>query len=187
MGNIILTNSLVHPINDYKFSHIDAVLFDANIWLYIYGPQGERSPKIRDIYTLALRRIRSVKGRILLDGFVLSEFINAYARFFYNELPTATKPSEFKIYRKSSEFRPVAQKIARQSQKILEKCERIESGFELVDLGVILRHYSAGEADFNDQMLAELCRTKELKLVTHDVDFKGEGLIILTGNPNLIG
>ncbi|MFB2974510.1 type II toxin-antitoxin system VapC family toxin [Aerosakkonema sp. BLCC-F183] len=181
-----MTNNQIYNINDYSFSQMDAVLFDANIWLYIYGRQGERYPRIKATYTLALRRIRSVKGRILVDGFVLAEFINAYARFFYNILPEVNKPAEFKIYRNSAEFKPFAQEIARQSRKILEKCERVDSGFETADWREILRKYAAGESDFNDQILAELCKAKNLKLVTHDADFKGDNLTIITANPKLL-
>lgn len=165
---------------------MDAVLFDANIWLYIYGPQGDSSPWLKATYTLALRRIRSVRGRILLDGFILSEFINAYARFFYNKLSPDTKPPEFKFYRHSQDFKPIAEQIAIKTRRMLSKSERIESGFATVDLEPILNDYQSGGVDFNDRILAELCRANNLKIVTHDADFKGHNLVILTANPNLL-
>ncbi|MBO1346630.1 MAG: hypothetical protein EBE86_004195 [Hormoscilla sp. GUM202] len=90
-----MSNKVYH-VNDYQFRATDAVLFDANVWLYIYGVQGDRYPNTRATYILALRRIRSVQGRIFLDVLVLSEFINAYSRFFYNSLPPAT--SRFQIF-----------------------------------------------------------------------------------------
>lgn len=176
----------IYRIETYRFSQTDAVLFDANIWLYIYGPKRERSPRLRDTYTLALRRIRSAKGRILLDVLVLSEFINAYSRFVYNELPAAAKPAEFKTFRDSAEFKPVAGAIARKVDKILDKAELTESGFESANLRAIVREYAAGESDFNDLILSELGKVRGLKLVTHDADFKGKNLTILTANPKLM-
>lgn len=179
-------NKQVYPIESYQFSGNDAVLFDANIWLYIYGPLSNISSQYRYAYTLALRRIRGAKCRICLDPLILSEFINAYARFFYNKLPLAHKPAEFKIYRNSADFKPVAEQIARKAQKILEKCQLTESSFLSRKMGAILHEYAGGDADFNDQMLAELCRANNLKMVTHDADFSFSNLTILTANPKLL-
>ncbi|MBC6420762.1 MAG: PIN domain-containing protein [Hormoscilla sp. SP12CHS1] len=177
-----MTNQ-VYRINDYQFSATNSVLFDANVWLYIYGPTGNRDQRLQSTYTLALRRIRSVRGRIFLDVLVLSEFINA---FIYNELPQVRKPANFKTFRDSDRFKPVAAKIARKADKILDKCELTESGLTSVNLRGMVREYAAGEYDFNDQMLAELCKAKELILVTHDTDFSGDNLTILTANRRLL-
>ena len=62
----------------------------------------------------------------------------------------------------------------------------MESGFEKVDIGALLAEYEAGDTDFNDQILVELCRVKGLTLVTHDVDFKDRGLTLLTANQRLL-
>lgn len=132
----------VYRIESYTFSETDAVLFDANIWLYLYSPQGRLYPRIRAAYQSALRQIRSVKGQIFIDALVLSEFINAYARFVYSELPAAGKPANFKSFRQTADFKPVAEQIAKYSRRILEKCERTESGFESADMGAILSEYA---------------------------------------------
>lgn len=181
-----MTTNQVYRIEPYRFSQADAVLFDANVWMLIYGPTGERFPQLRVTYTLALRRIRSVKGQIWLDVLVLSEFINAYSRFVYNDFPRSRKPADFKTFRDSADFEPWGQKIAKKVEKILDKSELTESGFTSVNLRAIVRKYAAGKSDFNDQMLAELCKAKGLTLVTHDADFKGENLRIITANPNLL-
>lgn len=178
---------LVYPIESFKFTPQDAVLFDANIWLYIYGPPSHISNQYRGAYTLALRRIRGCGCPILLDSLVLSEFINAYARFFYNKMPPDNKPSDFKLFRNSSDFKPVAEQISRRAKKILEKTEPAKNGFDLVGMTEILSEYAGGEADFNDQILAEICRSNGLKLVTHDADFSATNLTILTANPRLLG
>lgn len=175
-----------YRIESYSFSTSDAVLFDANVWLYIYGPQVSRYPQLRLIYTSALRKIRGAKIPIFMDVLVLSEFINAYARFVYNDLPPGIKPKDFKTFRCSVEFNPIAAQIAKEARRILKKCERTESGFESADLGGILNSYAGGNFDFNDQILSELCKAKNFKFVTHDADFKGENLTIITANRKLI-
>ncbi len=176
----------VYPIESYKFTSEDGVLFDANIWMYIYGPPSHISSQYRYAYTSALRRIRGAGCRIVLDALVLSEFINAYARFFYNKLPNDQKPGDFKIFRNSINFKPVAEQIARRAKKILDKSEPAKSHFESKEIISILSEYAGGEADFNDQVLAELCRANHLKLVTHDADFTASNITILTANPRLL-
>lgn len=176
----------VYPIDTYHFKSHDGVLFDANIWMYIYGPPSHISSQYRYAYTSALRRIRGAGCQIVLDALVLSEFINAYARFFYNKLPSELKPGDFKLFRNSSSFKPVAEQIARRARKILEKSEPAKVRFESAEIVSILSEYAGGEADFNDQVLAELCRVNNLKLVTHDADFSGTNLTILTANPKLL-
>lgn len=173
----------VYSISSYRFSQTDILLFDTNVWLYIYGPMGEQYPRYRATYTLGLIRSRAAKARILLDVLVLSEFINAYARFIYNQLPRETKPAEFKIFRNSPNFPIIAEEIARQSEKIIERCELIESGFTSVNLRGLIGDYAAGKSDFNDQMLVELCKENEFKLVTHDSDFKNVDITVITANP----
>jgi predicted nuclease of predicted toxin-antitoxin system len=68
----------------------------------------------------------------------------------------------------------------------LEKSEPTRSRFNAAEIVSILTEYAGGEADFNDQVLAELCRADNLKLVTHDADFSGSNLTILTANPKLL-
>ena len=177
----------IYRINNYKFSSNDPVLFDANVWLFIYSRQGDNFPRNRAAYNLALRRIRSVKGKIFIDALVLSEFINASARFVYSQLPPETKSTGFKAFRDSPDFQPIARKIATQSRKMLEKCELTETGMTAVNLPEIVGQYAAGGYDFNDQMLAQLCKRKGLKLVTHDGDFKGDDLTMITANSRLLG
>lgn len=184
LGRSTLTNQIYH-IKDYKFSSTDDLLFDANAWLYIYGPHSDCFLAEKKTYTSAMSQIRSVKGRIFVDGFVMSEFINAYASFFYNKLPADAKPVNFKTFRNTQQFQSIAEVIAAKSSRVLQKCERIETGFTSVNLEQILRDYQQGYLDFNDRVLAELCQANDLKLVTHDRDFSGENLTIITGNPNL--
>lgn len=141
----------VYPIDDYQLMPNDALLFDTNIWLYLYSPQGEQYPRVKRKYNLAFRRIRSAKVPIWIDVLVLSEFINATLDLFTITCP---KPSNFKVFRNSADFKPVAEQIAKYSRRILGKCDRTDSGFESVDLDAIVVDYAGGDADFNDLILA---------------------------------
>lgn len=176
----------VYLLDSYRFSEGDLLFFDANVWLYIYGPQGKLSSRLKAAYTSFFRQVRRAKVPIYIDILVLSEFINSYARFFYNNLPLNSKPSEFKEFRKSADFQLIADEIYNYGFRIVEKCELTHLVLQSAGLRFILRQFPAGESDFNDQMIAELCRVQGLKLNTHDADFKGEDLTIITANGRLL-
>lgn len=180
-----MTTSKVLPIDAYQFTESDVFLFDANIWIYLYVPQ-EANRWEAVAYSKALAEISKVKGAIFIDVLVLSEFINRYARLEHGRVQNQGALRRFKRYRESSAFMPVAKAIADASRRILKHCHRTESCFESVDINTLLADYETMPPDFNDQMLTEICRTKGLKLVTHDSDFKNAGLTVLTANKKLL-
>ncbi len=172
-------------ISTYDFKSSDALLLDANIWLFVYGPQKPNDPKVA-AYSNALRKILAAKSCIYIDVLIVSEFINAYARMKWNLLCGPSKTRNFKQFRKSSAFKPVAQDIAADVKCVLKHCTRVESGFESLPIDTLVNEYAAGDSDFNDQILAALCNSKGLKLVTDDADFKRRGVPVVTANKRLL-
>ena len=79
-----------HHIETYTFAADDKLLLDANIWLYIYGPQGDPADHRTRVYSAALANILAVKSHIYLDVLILSEFINRYAHLRYDILTLLT-------------------------------------------------------------------------------------------------
>ncbi|HBT97288.1 MAG TPA: hypothetical protein DEB25_06500 [Desulfobulbaceae bacterium] len=121
--------------------------------------------------------------RIFIDVVVVSEFINAYARSQWN---ASGKPGNFKQFRNSPAFQPIAGDIADAVRLILKHCQRLESGFASLDMNTVLDDYAAGNTDFNDKIIAALCQEKGFKLVTDDSDFAGQALPILTANRRML-
>jgi predicted nucleic acid-binding protein len=122
--------------------------------------------------------------RLYIDVLIASEFVNTYARLKWKQLAPTTR--EYKRFRQSSMFRPVAQEIANSLKRVVSHCERLESGFAAVDVAALIAEFSAAASDFNDQVIAALCEREGLALVTHDADFKGTNVTILTANQNLL-
>lgn len=175
----------IQPIDDYKFAETETLFFDTNIWLYIYAPQAPGDWKTK-IYSKALSKILAAKSRIFVDQLILSEFINRYARLVFNLRKNAGLSVEFKEYRKSPDFKPVAKDIEVSVRRILKHCQRTESCFSACDIESLLAKFGEGESDFNDQLMVELCKGKGFKLITHDHDFKECGLAVLTANRKLL-
>jgi predicted nucleic acid-binding protein len=172
----------VEEITRYDFKPSDELLLDANIWIYIQGPL-QKDEKV-DIYSGALSRIIAAKSRIYIDILIVSEFINTYARLKWKHLYNSF--TNFKQFRKSKEFKPVAQDIAADVKRILQNCTRVANGFEELTVNTLMDEYAMGNSDFNDQILTALCKRAGLKLVTDDGDFKKQGISIITANPKLL-
>jgi predicted nucleic acid-binding protein len=179
--------SKTEDISRHRFSSADRIFLDANIWLYVYGPQGSPTDSKTRIYSSALSNALLAKSQILVDVLVVSEFVNRFSRIEYDvQYPNKANRPNFKQFRNSPGFKPLAQVIARETGKILGFSSRTESGFAAIDIPAMLTEFKAGEHDFNDQVLARLCQSQGLLLVTHDADFKGKGLDILTANKRIL-
>lgn len=170
-------------ITGYTFTPADELLLDTNVWLLVYGSQKPGDTKVAT-YSQALAKILAAQCRIYIDVLIVSEFINAYARIKWKLI--APHINQFKAFRRSPDFKPVAQDIAADVRRVLNHCSRIEDGFEALDIVGLIDEYAAGDADFNDQVIAVLCKRKGLKLVTDDGDFSGQGIPLVTANKRLL-
>ena len=179
-------SSMTHSVDKYHYSKNDRLFFDANIWVLLYGPQYNPDDPRVPVYSAALRDILTAKCNIFIDVLVLSEFINRWARFRYNLISKERRPKYFKQFRNSADFPRVAQETAVACRKIMDISLPISDCFETINISELLGNYESGKYDFNDQVLASLCRTRELKLVTDDGDFARQEITILTANRRLL-
>lgn len=177
-----MTNS-VQAVGTYSFKSDDQLLLDTNIWMLVYGPQRPGDRRVA-AYSQALADMLAANSRIYIDVLIVSEFINTYARLKWN---VVGKPQgDFKQFRKSADFKPIAKEIAADLKRVLKHCTRIENDFAVLDIDGLVNEYAAGDTDFNDQVLAELCRKRGLTLVTDDGDFGGQGVSVVTANRRLL-
>ena len=172
------------PIKHCDFRRHRRLLIDTNVWIYLNGPQVWDNPEKRE-YSEALKKIRQAKCDVFIDVVVLSEFMNRYLRIKF-EAWKPDKSAEFKDFRSSTDYPAVAKDVADAVRGILRTCQLVDSGFESIDMEALLADFEEGRRDFNDQILAELCKTKDLTLITHDSDFKGYGITALTANQKMI-
>ena len=178
-----MTATKVERIQAHVFQSPESFFLDANVWLSIYGPIVRRGRRT-SIYSSALRSIRAAGCPIFLDVLVVSEFINAFARIEHGQ--SASRNVAFKEFREKPDFKPIAKDIAQNAKRIVKQCGRCETGFTAADVDALMGEFEIGNSDFNDQMIAEICRTNDLQLVTDDKDFKSVGLSVLTANSALL-
>jgi len=173
-------------IKKYQFKRGDRFFIDANVWLSVYGPIASCNDWRTFTYSAALRDMRAARCEICLDVLVLSEFINKFARLEFEQLGPSVKPPDFKRFRQSPEFRATAKEIVIASRKIVVGSVLCDSGIEEIDINLLLNDFETHRSDFNDQMIHELCKARNLTLVTHDGDFRSAGVPILTANRGLL-
>ena len=173
-----------HPISieNYTFLPEDELFLDANVWLFIFGPQNSRNSRT-EIYSSAFRRILEAQSSIYIDVLIVSEFINAYTRILWRQ---SNSDPNFKRFRNSPQFKPIAEEVVDNIRRVLNHCLRIENQFANLDIESILNEYANGGTDFNDQVFGNLCMSKNLKLVTDDQDFMCYGMSVLTANSNML-
>ena len=173
-------------VADHDFTPEDKLFLDANIWLYMYGPQKPNAYWVR-IYSKVFKRILKAKSKVYTDVLVVSEFINRYARLRWRiDESNFGEFDEFNDFRNSPHFKPVAQDIAADVTCVLNDSSRIGSGFETLQIDGLLDEYADGNFDFNDQVITELCKTNGLTLITNDSDFKDAVIPVLTANKSLL-
>lgn len=134
----------VHRIAQYHFKKSDKLLLDANVWLLLYSPQYRPGDVRVRTYSSAFKGMVEAQSRIYIDAIVLSEFVNALARFAFHILSPQQRPANFKSFRRSSRFKPVAKTIAFACRKVLGFCTRIESNFVSLDIDALLGQYEIG-------------------------------------------
>jgi len=181
-------SSSIFEIGQYQLTDSDAFLIDTNIWYYVYGPQQSPGRQSTILYSRALKRMLQARCRIFIDVLVLSEFANRVSRFWYNlQKPTGIK--DFKAYRRSPAYKPVAAEVKITVGRILTMCHRLASEFEKLsdaDVESLLTLFESGNNDINDLLLAKTCNVRGLKILTHNEDFRDLGVTIVTGNKNLL-
>jgi predicted nucleic acid-binding protein len=176
----------------YKFVATDQVLPDANVWLYINGPAAATGSWAVSAYAAVLAKVLTAQTQLFLDVLVLGEFVNRYARMEYRRLNTADprtgRPfyAEFKDFRRSSSFLPVASAIANEATNIVNICKRVDHLFSQWNAVDLLHEYSTGAFDCSDQLLVESCRKHGFALLTNDGDFTEGGLTVFTANNRLL-
>jgi len=179
-----MSDAHVFPIKWRKFRSSDAFLIDANVWLLLNGPAGLK----RDIaaeYSSALVKMHAAQCEVFVDVLVLSEFVNRYSRYRF-DIWKPTEEVTFKDFRSSTDYPPVAKDIANAVREILRMCQLVGPDLESIDVEALLADFEKNQRDFNDQLLAQMCRSKNLTLITHDGDFKGYEITVFTANGQML-
>ena len=171
----------------YGFSDTDRILIDANVWLYLFGPRAPNS-KLAQSYSAVLKNLQKGKAEIYLDVLVLSEFVNRFARDQHKvvAIPGAAISGDFKIFRDSPDFIPIAKAIQASVLTIGRFAKPVDHLLSEFDLPALLTDFAKGARDLNDQLLCETCKKNGMALLSNDADLSRGEITVFTTNPNLL-
>lgn len=93
---------------------------------------------------------------------------------------------KFKGFRKSQDFSAVVSTAETFAKRILSFCKVHSIPARELDLNMALADFSSGKVDFNDALLVDTCKKRNLKLMTNDSDFQEGGIEVLTTNLRLL-
>lgn len=128
------------------------------------------------------------KNTIYITGIQLSEFVNRCIRFQYdlyrNENPDV---QDFKRdYRDTDDYRDSMDAIMEIVSDIMTQFVQLSDDFHLMQKDALLKKvYSF---DFNDAMIAMMCKNSKSVLVTDDKDYINfvSDISLVTNNPQLL-
>ena len=174
-----------HDLTTYAFRKNEPLLLDTNVWLYLYPAPSDKPSSHAAAYSAAFKNMLTAGARLVMDGMILSEYLNRYCRIEWNALHKKVHP-DFKVFRKSTSFPKVGQSAATYARGMLKLCTRHDHPFAATDLTDVLADFEAGTNDFNDGLISETCRHHGWKLVTNDSDFTTGGIEVLTLHARLL-
>ncbi len=175
----------VYDLSSYSFSSDEQVLVDTNIWLYLFPAPGNPPYNFAQQYSTAFTKLVSAKAQPVLDPMVLSEYLNRYIRIEW-EGYYRSHYRKFKEFRNSTDFSTIVSAAEIFAKKILSCCRIHSIAASELDLNQALTDFSTGGVDFNDGLLIDICKKRNLTLMTNDSDFQEGGIKVLTTNPKLL-
>jgi len=177
--------SKAYDLRSYTFKPGDEILVDANIWLYLFpAPVNAQSPFVSQ-YSNGFSRMIQDGAKPVLDPLILSEYLNRYCRIEWAGQYKEIYP-DFKLFRKTSVFREIAAVAAYFARRILTMCLVHPTPVNTVNINKAIDDFESGDLDFNDSLVADICRQRNFKLLTNDADFQACGIEVLTTNPRLL-
>lgn len=116
-----------------------------------------------------------------INTFVLSEVINRVLRMEWEN--KTGKSINFKSFRNSSEGLSVQKDIFDMIEdKILKYFQVIDKQLTTTDIKNML---IVDRLDFNDKIILDVCKARNMILLTNDADFKDTDIDILSANPKI--
>ena len=180
-----MVKNKAYDLSSYSFASQEAILIDANIWMYLFPPPSNSNLKFTFSYSKAFSKLIQAGANPILDPMVLSEYLNRYCRIEWEACYKKQYP-KFKDFRNSRYFSDVIETAKSFASKIVSFCCVHSIASNQLDFQQILSDFSSGKVDFNDAVLIDICKQGDLKIMTNDSDFQIGGIDVLTTNLRLL-
>lgn len=180
-----MTKSNIHNADTYHFCSTDKILLDANIWLYLFPPPCDPKHYWGAKYGAVFKKLQAAKADIIIDQFLISEFLNRYSRIEFGVVK-AKYGNNYKRFRASKDFSSVAISAVGYAKKIISLTIHHGNAIDVPMIVDAISDFGKAKIDFNDSIFVQLCQKNNYKFLTNDVDFYDSPVEIITCNPNLL-
>jgi predicted nucleic acid-binding protein len=181
----MMVKNKAYDVSSYSFVSKEAILIDANIWMYLFPPPSSFKSKFVFSYSKAFSKLLKAEANPILDPMVLSEYLNRYCRIEWEACYKKQYP-KFKDFRNSRASSNVIETAQSFASKIVSFCCVHSIASNQLDLQQILADFASDQVDFNDAVLIDICKKGNLKIMTNDGDFQVGGIDVLTSNSRLL-
>lgn len=159
------------------------MIFDTNVWLIINGPYSDPKDARLRRYSGFYRDALEAGAEIHLPQMVASEFINRSIRW---QADAADWDGKGKIHR-HPDYPQWLQNAADDLYHIADTCVLCDDAFHSVNIDDCLNEAGNFSIDFNDVLLAYVCRNRGCSLVTDDGDYRWQKeLSIFSANRKIL-
>lgn len=181
----LILNQIIE-IDKMSVQNNDKYILDTNVLIKLfYPPMNDHNVKP---YIEIYQKIIDNRADIYISSIQISEFVNRCIRFqfklYQEDHPEIT---DFKAgYRDTEDYRNSMDAILENVADMFERFKRIDDKFdETNSQNLLLKGFAY---DFNDALIAELCRKYKAYLVTDDKDYINylKGIDLVTANRKIL-
>lgn len=181
-----MSNRKIEKLEEFKLTDDCSFLLDTNVLIKVFYPAmvDTKSKAYVDFYQKLIQK----KKTIYITGIQVSEFVNRCIRFqfdlYRNDHPQI---QDFKRdYRDTDDYQDSMDAIMEIVSDILTQFVQLSDNFQKIPKDALLKKvYSY---DFNDAMIAMMCKNSASVLVTDDKDYINfvSDISMVTNNPQLL-
>lgn len=165
----------------------DKILLDNNILMFLYNPVASRDDKK---YSDAVDRLEDRNCQLLVNDYVISEYINSSMRIYFKQAIQDGMLHEDASFKRDYQITP---DYRNNFEFILKSVkEDILSRFSLINSNNIEIQLALSKPvkmkDFNDRVIVQTAIEEGTDILTDDADFLDcdENITILTKNPKIL-
>ncbi|MDD3686125.1 MAG: hypothetical protein PHE56_05100 [Bacteroidales bacterium] len=165
--------SKVNNINTYNPVSDENLLFDNNVWLYLFHPMQNSNKLKQRQYSVFLKKVQTVRATIWINALVVSEFCNAWLKIEFKnwkKKPENIAKTDYKRdFVKSEQYYETVKEIKEILPQILKITTRGSDDFHKINIEHVLNLLES--SDFNDSYYLALSKMNNWTIVTDDADF----------------
>lgn len=177
-----MADALYYPAATHATRFDGKYFFDTNVWLRLQGPLIDPRSDQTINYSNLFKRICEDGGTVWIDPIVVIEYANQFLRMEHKAQIQDGLPSDFKKFRQTEEYQAIARNLADELFHVCNMCEVIGTSLTSDEYDCVAKSLVGSTLDFNDALIIDTCRKSRLTLVTHDYDFAGSDIPIISAN-----